>query len=207
MADRQERARTDRFVQYEGRIPDDTLNQLRELDRKMQEEVQAQADAYSRALEDNPTHGPDDWIHYRTLDQLEMERTAFQALYQQTRAFTQFIEDFEERYTGEIESLQLQPPADRIAIAEMERILQGWKQARVYDLRKLDVEFFANALRILDLLREAWGHWSYSPRDKVVQFDNPDQELRFSEAVLNLKAILAELEVIEGKADDGESPE
>ena len=201
VADRRERAKTDRFVQYEGRIPDDTLQQLRELDERMQGEVKTQADAYALAMEQNPTHGPDDWVHFRTLDQLEMERTAHQALYEQTRNFTQFIESFEERYEQEIEELQLQPPADRIAIAELQRILQHWEQTRVYDMRKLDVEFLANALRILDLLREAWGHWSYSPRDKIVHFENPDQELRFSEAVLNLKAILAELDVIEDKID------
>ncbi|HSH08927.1 MAG TPA: hypothetical protein VK995_00970 [Oceanipulchritudo sp.] len=204
VADRQERAKTDRFVQYEGRIPDETLQALRELDARMQAEVQSQADAYARALAVNPTRGPDDWVLFRTLDQLEVERAAHQALYQQTRAFTQFIESFEERYTAEINDLQLQPPADRIAIAELERILQMWERTRVYDLRILDVELLASTLNLLDTLRDAWGQWSYNPREKNITFTDPAREAAFHQALLRIKAIIAELDVIQDKVGNEE---
>lgn len=195
-ADREERGKEDRFVQYEGRIPDDTLDALRQMDQRMRDDLKAQSDAYAAAIDANPTQGPEAWIRFRTLDQLEVELAAHRVLYQQTRAFTQFIESFEESYTAAIEALNLQPPADRIAIAEMERILQFWQQSRIYDLRRLDVRLLGDAIAALNVLRDAWGSWSYNPREQRLSFENPDQEARFLEHMQLVQAIAIEVDAI-----------
>jgi hypothetical protein len=195
-ADRQERARTDRFVQYEGRIPARDLDALRLLDARMRGEVEAIAGKYAEALKRHPTKGPGDWIRSRTLKQLDAERAAHQALYQQTRAFAEFTESFEQRYSSAIEKLGLRPPADRVAIAEMERILQAWDQSRLLTLRQLDVQALATALRALDILRKEWGNWSFDPRTDQLVFQQPGPEAAFHQALHDLQLISEEVSSI-----------
>jgi hypothetical protein len=197
-ADRAERAKSDRFVRYEGRIPAATLEQLRALDGRMTSQVQDAANSYQAALKANPTKGPDSWLRFRSLDQVEAEWAAHKALYEQTRAFTQFIEGFEERYTREIEDLALQPPADRVAIAEMERVLQYWRASRVYDLRQLDVHSLAAALQALSILRDDWGQWSYNPRENQLLFQDAAREAAFYQALQTLQQIATEVRDISG---------
>ncbi|MEX0325276.1 MAG: hypothetical protein AB3N33_04220 [Puniceicoccaceae bacterium] len=205
-AEREQRGQTDRFVQYEGRIPYDTLDALRQLDQQMREALDAQSEAYAAAMEANPTKGPESWIRFRTLDQLEVELAAHRVLYEQTRSFTQFIESFEESYTTSIEALDLQPPADRIAIAEMERVLQFWEQSRIYDLRELDVRLLGSAIAALNVLREAWGTWSYNPREQRVRFENPEQEATFYEQIQLVQAIALEVNAIREALDEDLEP-
>lgn len=199
--DRQERARDDRFVQYEGRIPSEMIQAMRELDQRMLEDVQAHADAYQQALDSNPTNGPDDWVQFRTLDQVEVELVAHKTLYEKTRAFNQFIDSFEDTYSNAIDILNLQPPADRVAVAELQRILQEWKRSRLYELRRLDVKLLASTIRALSILSDQWGSWRYIPREQRVQFDDPRQQAGFEEAVLTASAIIAEVQLISQNED------
>lgn len=173
----------DRFTQYEGRVPLQTLIAVRELDDEMQTMLQERADAYKRAMDENPVLGPSAWVTFRSLEELEIERSAHQRLYEATRAFTQFIEPFEAVYTARIESLDLPPPGDRIAIAEMIRIIQLWEQDNTFLLRKLDEEMLASALTALNVLHEDWEKWTYNPREEALTFQNPDSEFRFHEAI------------------------
>ena len=192
-ADRLERSKTDRFALYEGRIPDQKLDALRELDARMRAEVETQSAAYSAALDNNPTLGPSAWPRFRTLDQLMEELSAHRALYAQTRTFTQFIESFENRYEQAIQELDPPPPVDRVAIAELQRIVQTWEAEKVFALRRLDVEALASAISALEILREAWGEWSYNPRDNALSFENPDSEFAFAEAMQRFQAVLRDL--------------
>jgi hypothetical protein len=186
----------DRFSQYEGRVDLISLQAIRVLDDQMQADVKQRADAYRQALEENPVLGPSAWITFSSRNQLIEEQTAHQRLYESTRAFTQFIESFEERYTKAIEELTLKPPADRIAIAEMERVLQSWEANRTYDLRKLDVEMLAAALNALDVLDSAWGQWSYNPREKRLSFENEAMERRFQDAMQRFQAAFSAVQAI-----------
>ena len=201
IADRQERGKTDRFVQYEGRIPAGILNQMRELDLAMMEEVKSQADMYKQAMDANPTLGPDAWVRFRRIDQLSLEIAKHRELYEQTRAFSQFVETFEDRYTKKIEELALQPPADRIAIAELECILQEWERTKLYELRRLDVKLLGSAIKALNILSDEWGSWIYEPREKNISIENKSQEADFGEAIMIIKAILEEVRMI---SDDSE---
>lgn len=200
-ADRRERAKEDRFVQYEGRIPSEMINAMRELDKRMLEDVQNHAQAYQEALDNNPTTGPDDWVQFRTLDQLQIELASHNALYEKTRAFNLFIESFEETYSKAIEELNLQSPADRIAVAELQRILQDWERSRLYELRRLDVKLLGSTIRALNILSDQWGRWAYIPREQRVQFEDPRQQAGFEEAVLTASAIIAEVQLIDQDPD------
>jgi hypothetical protein len=197
----------DRFSQYEGRMDPASLAAVRDLDARMQQAVKEQGDAYRKALDENPTLGPSAWITFRTREQLETERDAFRNLYQATRAFAQFIQSFEDRYSREIEALDLKPPADRVAIAEMTRILQFWRAEQAFTLRELDVELIAAALNALDTLHEAWGAWSYSPRENSLEFDDPAREARFHEAMQRfIAASEAASALLDEKADTAPAP-
>lgn len=178
----------DRFTQYEGRLGAASLAAIRQLDTAMQAEVEAQAAAYESALLENPTLGPNSWVTFQTLQQLEAERRAHQRLYAATRTFMDFVDSFEETYTSRIGELGLKPPADRVAIAEMERILQAWEHNQTYALRRLDVEILSAALAALNILHEEWDAWKYNPRDEELSFDNPPAEAAFAEALHRLKA-------------------
>ena len=102
---------------------------------------------------------------------------------------------------------ELKPPADRIAIAEMERILQFWEAARIYDLRKLDVRLLGSAISALNVLRDAWGQWSYNPREQRVLFQNPAIEARFMEEIQLVQAIAIEVDAIREQLDSAMRPD
>ncbi len=196
-ADRVERTRTsDRYAQYEGRLPMDQLDSLRELDNRMLEELDFYRTRYEAALEANPTMGPDDWVRFKAKEDLDAQHHAHKVLYEQTRAFSQYVNTFEETYSRGIAALDLPDSAHRVAIAELQRILLVWQQARMHDLRKLDVEVLGSALRALDLLRNDWGNWRFDHRINELIFDNPDTELGFMEAVADMQAILQEVQGI-----------
>ena len=196
IADRKERARTDRFVQYEGKIPEELLDKMRELDAAMLADVKSHADSYEQAMDANPTLGPDAWVRFRRIDQLSLEIAKHKDLYERTRAFSGFVESFEEQYTSKIDALNLQPPADRIAVAELQRILQEWERSKIYELRRLDVRLLGAALTALNILSDEWGSWSYDPREQDILFENKDKEADFVEAILLIKAIIEEVSMI-----------
>ena len=195
---------SDRFARYRGKIDALTLGELRLLDSRMQQDVKARAEAYRKALEENPTAGPNSWLTFRTIGELERERTAHQTLYAATRAFTDFIERFEETYTQAIADEALKPPADRIAIAEMTRILQSWERSNIYEIRRLDVQVLAAALNALNILHDQWGNWSYSPREEQIRFDDAASERAFLEAIQRLQAASKEARAL---TQDGEKNE
>jgi hypothetical protein len=205
-ADRVERTRTtDRYAQYEGRLPMDQLDSLRELDERMLNELEQYQSLYEAALDVNPTMGPDDWVRFKSKEQLDDQHHAHKVLYEQTRAYTQFVSTFEESYSKGIAALELSDAAHRVAVAELQRILLVWKQARMHDIRTLDVEVLGAALRALDLLRDDWGKWRYDHRVNELIFDNPDTELSFMEAVADIQAILQEVQAIrEGVVEEKE---
>lgn len=184
-AEREERASRprDRYTQYEGRVDYPSLEAIRGLDERMQAEMKERADAYRAAMEENPVLGPSAWLTFRTPDQLEQERRHHLRLHETARTFTRFVETFEERYTSAIEELSLPPAARRIAVAEMERVLQSWEQGQAYTIRKLDLELLSAALAALDVLIGEWGAWSYSPRDTDLSFENPGREAAFMQAM------------------------
>jgi hypothetical protein len=166
-----------------GRIDILSLEKIRSLDLKMEAALKERSDAYKEALELYPTRGPDAWITASMREELQKERAAHQKIYEAARGFTQFVEGFEDAYTAEVEKLELKPPADRVAIAEMQRILQFAEANKVYELRKLDVEAIGAALAALNVLYEEWGNWSFDRRQQVLSFDDPAREAAFQEAL------------------------
>ena len=176
----------DRFSSYEGRIEVAALAAIRQLDSEMKAELDTASARYREALGVAVTRGPDEWIQMRSREQLEAELAEHARLYSATRAFTLAVERFEPTYLARIEALGLKPPADRVAIAELERILQFWEAQQALDLRRLDEALLAAAIRVLTVLMDDWGQWRFSPRDQQVSFDDPGIERAFKEALADL---------------------
>ena len=193
MREREKERGPDRYTQYEGNLPATELRRLRQLDERMRDRLNTEARAYREALEDNPIRGPEEWIRFRTLDELETEIARQRALYEQTRRFTEFFESFEKRYLGEIEEAGLSAAARRVAIAELERVLQSWRRDQAYELRKLDVQALGSALQALGALRDGWGRWAYLPREDRLRFDDPSVEQRFRHGIERLQRIQKEV--------------
>lgn len=177
----------DRYSRYEGRLPAATLAILRDLDQRMQATVKEAADSYQAALAEYPTRGPNEWLVAPSLAFLQAEREAHLRLYEAARQYTQVVEGFEDLYAQELHGLELQPPADRVAIAEMERLLQELDRLDLLTLRKLDLEVLSAALEALDVLIQAWDQWSYNPGKDALSFDDPALERAFASAILRLQ--------------------
>lgn len=183
LEDEQKEMPRDRFSVYEGRVNAASLSRVRQLDREMKEVLDVAANRYKAALEDNPTRGPGDWVRIRNREELEREYAAHTRLYSETRAFTLVVERFEEEYQSRIRDLGLEPPADRIALAELQRILLLWEGDQTFTLRRLDEAVLGAAIRTLNVLRENWGAWQYNPREQQVVFEDPLNEAAFAEAL------------------------
>lgn len=193
----------DRFGQYEGRLPAEELAQVRELDDELQGALQEKAEAYREALAANPTRGPMEWIRFKTVDELETELARHRQLYEKTRAFTEAMERFEERYMARIEGLSVGAATRRVAVAELERVLQYWRREGAYDLRKLDVQLLASAQQALRALRESWGEWDWDARLGEPVFESEEGRARFLQAVERMESIQEEVRRIREAAEEG----
>jgi hypothetical protein len=100
--------------------------------------------------------------------------------------------------------MELPASSERVAIAELQRILLEWDRTRLLDLRTLDVEILAASLRALDTLRNDWGNWTYDHRINELVFQNPDTEFTFMEAVTDMQAILKEVAEIRAPVEEEE---
>ncbi|MFP4281791.1 MAG: hypothetical protein ACLFR7_11095 [Opitutales bacterium] len=181
MQDRRERMQTDRFARYEGQVPPEVLERMRAADAEVLAELEAAADRYASVIAANELEGPPAWLRVATLDQLEDLRARNEAVYEASRAYNDFLDGLEERYTARLEAMDLPPPADRFALAEKTRLLQYWEYSGAREIRRLDAEITGIALRALDLLRDHWGEWTFDRSDSRVRFDTPGLEFRFSQ--------------------------
>jgi len=196
----------DRFSQYEGRVAASSLAAIRDLDEQLRSELQSRTDHYKTVLEENPVLGPTAWTSFQTRDQLDTEITAHRRIYEATRSFTTYVESFEETYLAGIEALQLQPPADRIAIAEMERILQSWTADHSMDLRRLDVEVLSSALGALNVLDDQWGSWSWNPREQQLSFERQAAEAAYARSMARFVRAMKAVENLREERGKRDSP-
>lgn len=192
----------DRFRQYEGRLPAEELAQVRELDKELQGALQETAEAYRQALAANPTRGPMEWIRFETVDELETELARHRQLYEKTRTFTEAMEGFEKRYMAGIEGLSVGTATRRVAVAELERVLQYWRREGAYDLRKLDVQLLASAQQALRALRESWGEWDWNARLGKPVFESEEGRARFLQAVERMESLQEEVRRIREAAEE-----
>lgn len=204
---RRERERLqDRFANYEGRVDAVALSKVRDLDEKFQREVQEQVDAYNQAQLDHPIRGPDDWIRASSRDELDRERRAYQHHLRHSRQLLEFLEQFPAQYEERIAALDLPPAAERIAKAELQRILLYLDYSQIRKVREWDVRFYELSLEALGLLRSQWGRWSWNPRESSFHFDSPNVEYEFFQLLDALQQILQQLDEIVKVEEEKEEP-
>jgi len=202
LSERQQRiADGDRFARYEGLVPDETLDRMRAADEEILEGLRAAAERYKSTLAANEVGGPSEWLRVATLDGLEAMRARNQAVYEASRAYNDYLAGLEERYQAQLDELALVPPADRYAIAEMERLLQFWEYSGASEIRRLDSEVSAIALRALDLLRDRWGNWQFDRANSRVTFDDPNDEFQFAQLLQEAEMILRRQRELERQQD------
>lgn len=192
----------DRFSQYDGRVSATDLAAVRDLDERLLSDLQSRADHYKSVLDGNPVLGPTAWQSFQSREQLDAEIEAHRRIYEATRAFTTYVEGFEESYLTAIDDLALKPPADRIAVAEMERILQSWRADHSLDLRRLDVEVLSAALGALNILEDQWGQWNWNPREDTLSFDNPRAEEAYMRSMARFVRAMKAVEQLRDQETD-----
>lgn len=192
----------DRFSQYEGDLPPEALEAIRRADQAMQERLQEARDKYMEVVAANEPSGPDQWLSFRRVDQLEEERARYMALYESALAFLEFVEGFEAEYLAALEPLDLKPPADRIAIAELQRVLQYWSSEHTVELRGLDVQIADRCLEALDILGNAWGEWYLDDTGRL-QFESDLVRDRLVRVLANIDMLVREQRRIREGAGPG----
>ncbi len=176
---RRRRVEEDRFARYEGRVEAETLDRMRAADAEILASLEEAADRYRKVLAENPTQGPESWLRFATLEEVEEERARTRRVYEAARAYNDFLEGLSARYEAKLAELDLAPPADRYAIAEMERVVQGWERSGAREIRQLDVAISTIAIQALDLLIDRWGEWRFDRANSRVVFDDGGLELAF----------------------------
>jgi hypothetical protein len=205
---REQQRLQDRFANYEGRVDAAALAKVRDLDDAMQREFEEHIDAYQNAQMEHPIRGPDDWIRASSRDELDRERSAYQHHLRHSRRLLEFLDEFPVRYEERIAELELPPAAERIAKAELQRILLFWDYSRTRDVREWDVRFFELSLEAISLLRSQWGRWSWNPRESSFTFESPNVEYEFYQLLDALQQILEQLdEVMQGELETEEAPD
>jgi len=162
-----------RFERYRDRLSADEIETLRALDREMLDQLDAAAERYRKTLRDNAVSGPARWLRMTRLDELEVERAAQLAIYEQTRVFMDFLDRFGDAYAARIEAAGLSERARLAAIAEKERILQDWEALEIRELRELDVAIAGVAVELITLLIDNWGRWQLDPESNQLDFVDP----------------------------------
>lgn len=192
--ERRRRLEEDRFARYEDRVDAETLDRMRAADSEIVESMQAAADRYRSVLAANPTRGPEAWLRISNREELEKERQHTQAIYESSRAYVDFLNGLAQRYQAKLDELALDSPADRYAVAEMERLLQTWDHSGAQEIRELDVAISTISLRALDLLREHWGQWHFDRANSRVIFENPGHEMAFIQLLREAAQMVSEQE-------------
>lgn len=179
MAERQARLQEDRFARYEGRVEPALLDRMRAVDEEIVNGLQAAAAKYEAVLTEHEVVGPESWLRLATREELEAERADHTAIYEAARVYNDHLDSLDARYNEALEALALPSPADRYAIAEMERLLQAWKYSGALRMRELDVEISGIAIRAIDLLLGNWDAWRFDRANSRVRFDNSTVEMSF----------------------------
>lgn len=207
LRERERSLEDDRFAQYEGRVDREGLLAVRELDAEMRQRLEEQMDAYRRVVVEYPLRGPETWLRFQTIDRLEQERSAYSEHLRQSRGLLAFLQSFRDRYEEEIEALELPESVRRVALAELQRILNLWEVTHMREVRELDIALFEQAVEGLDILRGNWDGWNWNPRESQVVFDSRRVEESFWERVQNMQLILSELDELTGGDEREEEPE
>lgn len=195
----------DRFAQYDGRVDAAALQQIRDLDAAMEEELNRQFDDYRQIIRDHGLRGPDAWLRAATREELETERQAYQAHLDACRRLLDFLERFAEIYEEKIAEHQFSPAADRIAKAELQRLLLYFQVARIRDLRELEARLFHVSLETINLLRRNWGRWQWNPREGSFLFDSEHLEFEVFQNLEGIQMLLRELDNLDPEPEP-ESP-
>lgn len=202
IAERRKRAEEDRFVQYEGRVDPVLLDRMRAADKEILEGLRSAAETYESVLAEHETVGPESWLRLAERAELEAERADHAATYEAARAYNDYLRGLEERYTEKLEALDLPSPADRYAVAEMERLLQFWTYSGAMRMRELDVEISGLAIRAIDLLLNNWDAWHFDRANSRVIFDDPGLEMSFMQLLHEASELATEQAGIRRRLED-----
>ncbi len=179
IASRREQMEQDRFLQYEGRVPEDILDQMRAIDQEILHGLRDAAEAFEAVVARSQPKGPESWLRFGSREELETERANHVALYEAGRVYLDYLLGLEARYERLLEAAELPPPADRYAVAEKTRLLQLWTHSGALRVRELDVEISAAAIRAIDLLLRHWEGWRFDRAVSRVVFDDGNVEMSF----------------------------
>lgn len=179
IAERRARMEEDPFLQYEGRVPPETLDQMRTVHREILDGIREISERYEAVLAESPTMGPESWLRLATREELEAERQRNALVYEAARGFVDYLDGLEARYKSRLDTLDLPPPADRYAAAEMARVIQGFNYSGALRIRELEVEISAVAIRAIDILLRNWDSWHFDRATSRVVFKEGNIEMAF----------------------------
>jgi hypothetical protein len=93
-----------------------------------------------------------------------------------------------------LEQLQPGPAARRIAVAELQRILNDWDASGAYLVRELDVAFLQVSTDAVSFLANHFDRWNFDPRAGGLQFDEPRHRQAFGDLMTERELIIRDLE-------------
>jgi hypothetical protein len=186
---------TDVFSSYEGRVPLAELSQLRQLHNQLLAEVEAAGSAYELAMEAAGGGGLAEWLRAPSVEYLNTQASRLAELYSAARQFTELLESFSAAYLEGIDALDLSEAGRRAALAERQRLQLALQSDQVLEFRQLDQQLVALSLRLVRLLADDWGNWTWNQREQSVVFADPSLERTVAE-------IIAELDFLRESADD-----
>lgn len=177
--ERQAALEEDRFLQYEGRVDDATLERMRAIDDAILTELEEARERWEGIVAAHEIVGPEAWLRFESPEELKAEREKVARFYEGTRTYLNALNRLEDDYAQRIEGAQFEAKAHRYAIAEMERLVQTLKNFGLLRLRELDVEIAEIQLKAIDLLVRTWGQWRFQPTNSRIVFDDPGVEMQF----------------------------
>jgi hypothetical protein len=189
-----------RFLKYEGRVDAATLEKMRSIDEAILGRAREGRERWEEIMTGLEMAGPEAWLRFSSVEELQEERETVARFYEATRTYLNVLNALESDYQERLEEAKFTPPADRYAVAEMERVLQTMTGLGAVRLRELDVEIAEIQMRALDLLLQSWGQWRFQQSNSRIVFDDPGVEIQFMEYLREAVGLVDEQVQIEARA-------
>ncbi len=186
----------DRFRRYEAALSREDLRALQKLDGELLGGIIRAHESLERAAEATIGQSPEVWLEVQTRSELKAIREAYNRVYETMRALVDQLSTFKDRYEKGIGELDLDEGAQRIALAELERILQDPEFTLVTRIRYTEAEGFELIMRAISILEAEWGRWHFNKLQGQLLFEDKRAEEAFLHALFEVEEMFIQVHLL-----------
>ncbi|KAF0094985.1 MAG: hypothetical protein E1N59_1413 [Puniceicoccaceae bacterium 5H] len=190
----------DPFAAYERRLPPGDLEQLRGVEKAVLADFQ-DMQAEIESLMGNLEMTADEWLTSGDLERYRKARDQYREIAQVTARIADYLNNLGDTYQEKLDALDLSEEAERVGVAQKERLLQDPFFVRARKLRTLDAQMSSLARDVLDLFVKYPQQWHLNEDTGQVEFEHEDFERQVHWHLREILTLAEQQEKLEQEAE------